>query len=69
MQANLIGHSMYRNCLLKHGTEGKSKGRMEVKGRRKRRRKKLLDGLKKSRMMEIERGCRPYALHTRRSSI
>jgi hypothetical protein len=46
MQAHLIGHSMYRNCLLKHGTEGKSEGRMEVQGRRRRRRKKLLDGLK-----------------------
>jgi hypothetical protein len=47
MQADLIGHSMCRNCLLKHGTERKTEGRVEVKGRRRRRRKNLLDGLKK----------------------
>jgi hypothetical protein len=45
-QANLIGHSLCRNCLLKHGTEGKIEGRIEVKGRRRIRRKQLLDNLK-----------------------
>jgi hypothetical protein len=35
------------NCLLKHVIEGKMEGRTEVMGRRGRRRKKLLDDLKK----------------------
>jgi hypothetical protein len=34
------------NCLLKHVIEGKTEGRLEVKGRRGRRSKKLLDNLK-----------------------
>jgi hypothetical protein len=46
-KANWIGHVLCRNCLLKHVTEGKIQGRIEVKGRRgKRRRKQLLDDLK-----------------------
>ena len=40
---NLIGHILRRNCLLKHILEGK----VEVRGRRGRRRKQLLDYLKK----------------------
>ena len=40
-----IGHILLRNCLLKHVTEGKIKGRIEVTGRRGKRRKQLLDKL------------------------
>jgi hypothetical protein len=42
-EANWIGHILRRNCLLKHIIEGKIEGRAEVKGRRGRRRKQLLD--------------------------
>jgi hypothetical protein len=38
-----------RNCLLKHIIEGKIEGRIEVGGRRGRRRKQLLDDLKETR--------------------
>jgi hypothetical protein len=38
-----------RNCLLRQVIEGKIKGGKEVKGRRGRRRRKLLDGLKERR--------------------
>jgi hypothetical protein len=38
-----------RNCLLKHMIEGKLEGRREMTGRRGRRRKQLLDGLKEKR--------------------
>jgi hypothetical protein len=40
---------MSRNFLLKHATEGKLKGRIEVTVRRGRRRKQLLDDLKGTR--------------------
>jgi hypothetical protein len=39
------------NCLLKHVTEGKIEGKIEVMGRTGRRRKQLLDILK------VKRGC------------
>ena len=45
-KANWIGNILSRNCLLKQVTKGKKKGEMEVKRRRGRRRKKLLDDLK-----------------------
>ena len=45
-KANWIGHILHRNCLLKQVIEGKLKGEMEVKRRRGRRRRNLLDGLK-----------------------
>ena len=45
-KANWTGHILRRNCLLKQVIEGKIKGEMEVKRRRGRRRKKLLDDLK-----------------------
>jgi hypothetical protein len=48
-KANGIGHILRRNCLLKHVFEGKIEGRIEVKGRLGRRRKQLLDDLKKKR--------------------
>jgi hypothetical protein len=47
---------LHRNCLLKHVTEGKIEGRIEVKGRQGRIRKKLQDKLKKKKgLLEIER--------------
>ena len=45
-EANLIGHILRRNCLLKHVIEGKIERRREVKRRRGIRRKQLLDDLK-----------------------
>jgi len=48
-KANWIGHILRRNCLLKRVIEGKIKERIEVGGRRERRRRKLLDDLKERR--------------------
>jgi hypothetical protein len=48
-KANWIGHILRRNCLLKHVIEGKLEGGTEITGRRGRRRKQLLDDLKKKR--------------------
>jgi len=48
-KANWIGHILRRYCLLQRVIEGKTKGGMEVTGRRGGRRKKLLDDLKKRR--------------------
>jgi hypothetical protein len=48
-KANWIGHSLRRNCLLKHVIEGKLEGRIEMTERRRRRRKQLLDDLKEKR--------------------
>jgi hypothetical protein len=48
-KANWIGHILRRNCLLKHVIEGKLEGKIEVMGRRGRRRKQLLDDLKEER--------------------
>jgi hypothetical protein len=48
-KANWIGHILRRNCLLKHAIEGKIEGRIEMTGRRGRRRKQLLDDLKERR--------------------
>jgi len=48
-KANWIGHILRRNCLLQRVIEGKTKGGIEVTGRRGRRRRKLLDDLKKRR--------------------
>jgi hypothetical protein len=45
-KANWIGHILRRNCLLKHVIEGVLEGRIEIMGRRGRRRKQLLDDLK-----------------------
>jgi hypothetical protein len=45
-RANRIGHILCRNCLLKHVSEGKIGGRIEVTGRRGGRRKQLLNNLK-----------------------
>jgi hypothetical protein len=48
-KANWIGHILRRNCLPKHVIEGKLEGRIEMTGRRGRRRKQLLDVLKEKR--------------------
>jgi len=48
-KANWIGHILRRNCLLQRVIEGKIKGGIEVKGRRGRRSRKLLDDLKERR--------------------
>jgi len=40
---------LHRNCFLQRIIEGKKKGGIEVTGRRGRRRRKLLDGLKERR--------------------
>jgi hypothetical protein len=49
-KANLIGHILRRNCLLKHVIEGKLGGRIEDRRRRERSRKQLLDGLNEKRI-------------------
>ena len=48
-KANWIGHILRRNCLLQRVTEGKTQGRIEVRGRQGRRRRNLLDDLKERR--------------------
>jgi hypothetical protein len=48
-KANWIGYILRRNCLLKHAIEGKLEGRIEMKGRRGRRRKQLLKDLTEKR--------------------
>jgi hypothetical protein len=48
-KANWIGHILFRNYLLKHVIEGKLEGRIEVTGRRGRRRKQLMHDLKENR--------------------
>jgi hypothetical protein len=48
-KAKWIGHILRRNCLLKHVVEEKLEGRIEMTGRRGRRRKQLLDDLKEKR--------------------
>jgi hypothetical protein len=48
-KANWIGYILRRNCLLKHVTEGKLEGRIEMTRRRGRRRKQLLHDLKEKR--------------------
>ena len=48
-KANWIGHVLRRNCLLQRIIEGKLNGGIEVRGRRGRRRRTLLDDLKERR--------------------
>jgi hypothetical protein len=48
-KANWFGQVLSRNCFIKHVTEGKIEGRMEVTERRGRRCKQLLDELKEKR--------------------
>jgi hypothetical protein len=49
MKTNWIGHTLCRICLLKHVIEGKIDRRLEVTVTRGRRRKQVLDDLKKNR--------------------
>ena len=48
-KSNWFGHIVCKNCLLKHITEGKIEGRIEIQGRRGRRNKQVLDELKETR--------------------
>jgi hypothetical protein len=48
-KANLIGHLLCRNCVIKHITEGKIGGGIEMMGRQGGIRKQLLDERKKTR--------------------
>jgi hypothetical protein len=78
-KANWIGHIWRRNCLLKQVIEGKLEVRIEVTGRRGRRRRQLLDDLKEKRRYcklkeealdrtvwrtRFGRGCGPVASQT-----
>jgi len=45
MKANWIGHTLRRNCHLKHVVEEQIAGRIEVTERRRRRHRQLLDNL------------------------
>jgi hypothetical protein len=47
--ASFIGHILRRNCLLRQVIEGKIKGGIKVRGRRGKRRRKLLDNLQERR--------------------
>jgi hypothetical protein len=46
---------LHRKCLLKDVIKGKIEERIEVTGRQERRRKQLLDDLRKERILEIGR--------------
>jgi hypothetical protein len=48
-KAKWISHILRRNCFLKHVIEGKLEARIEMKGRRGRRRKQVVDDLKEKR--------------------
>jgi hypothetical protein len=48
-KANWIGQILCKNCLLQHVIKGNIEGRIEVTGRRGRRRRELLDDLKERR--------------------
>jgi hypothetical protein len=54
-KTNWTGHILGTNCLQKHIIEREIERRIEVKGRCGRRRKQLLDDLKKTRTLETER--------------
>jgi len=61
MKANWVVYILRRKCLLKHITEGKIEGTIEVGGIRRRRRKQLPDDLKlgywKFKEEELDRIC------------
>jgi hypothetical protein len=48
-KTNWVGHTLCRNCLLKHVIEGKADGGIEVTGRRRRGLRQPLDDLKEKR--------------------
>jgi hypothetical protein len=66
-KANWIGHILCRNCLLQQVIEGKIKGWIEVKGRRGRKHRKLLDDLKERReyshLKEEALDCKMWRAH------
>jgi hypothetical protein len=47
-KANWIGHTLHRDCLIKHVTEGKIEGRIEISGRQRRRCEQLLDNFQET---------------------
>jgi len=47
IKVDYIGHVLRKNCLLKHVILGRISGRIEMRGRRGRRRKQLLVNLRK----------------------
>jgi hypothetical protein len=49
-KANMIDHILRRNCLLKRVIEGNIEGRIDVTGRRGKRRKQLVDDFKETRI-------------------
>jgi len=49
MSGNCLGHILCRTCLLKHITEGKIEGRIEVMGRQGRKHKQLMNDIKEER--------------------
>jgi hypothetical protein len=54
-KVNWIGYILCRNCFLKHVIDGKVESRIEMMGRRGRRRKQILDDLKeKSRYWKLK---------------
>ena len=48
-KCNWVGHILHWNCLLKRVIEGKVEERIKAPGRRRRRRKQVLDDLKETR--------------------
>jgi hypothetical protein len=66
-----IGHILRKNCLLKNVIEGKTEDRIEVTGRRGRRRKQLLDDLQEetvySKLKEEALDCTQWRTRFRRA--
>jgi hypothetical protein len=54
-KADWIGHILGRNCLLKHVIKGTIEGSIQVKGRRGKRHKQLLDDLKETGIESLNR--------------
>jgi len=64
-KANWNGHILGRNCRLKHIIEGEIERRIELKGRRGRRRRQLLDDLVETRVLEFARSNGSQSWRTR----
>jgi hypothetical protein len=52
-KAKWIAHVWRRHCFLKHIIEGNTEGRIDVTGRRRRRRKQLLGAREEKRILKI----------------